>query len=99
MRYEPTDPDHFLNALPISEQACRKLAELSPKSAFDLLARRRAAPAAFDAHVGADEAEAVAQALNAALTDEQRAALAAPLSAAPRRLGARMEPPPTPRNR
>lgn len=92
MKYDPNDPGHFLNALPISEQARSKLAELSPKSTFDLLARRRSAPAAFDAHVGLGEADAVARALNATLSEPERAALAAP-PAAPRRLGARMDSP------
>jgi hypothetical protein len=92
MKYDQTDPGHFLNTLPISESARRKLAELSPKSAFDLLARRRSAPAAFDAHVGTDEAEAVARALGAVLSEQERAALAAP-PAAPRRLGARLDRP------
>lgn len=42
MKCDPTDHGPFLNALSISEQARPKLAELSPKSAFDLLAPRRA---------------------------------------------------------
>ncbi len=91
MKYNPSDSSHFLNALPISDDERRKLGELSPKSAFDLLSRRRAAKAAFDAHVGPERADAIAQALEASLTPDERAALQAPV--ARHRLGARLDKP------
>ena len=94
MKYDTNDPRNFLNDLPISDVARQKLAELSPKSAFDLLSRRRAATQVFDAHVGLDEADAVAKALAATLTAQEREALAAP-PAPRRRLGARMGKPDT----
>lgn len=91
MKYDPSDPTHFLNALPIGDDERRRLGELSPGSAFDLLSRRRSAKAAFDAHVGPERADAVAQALEATLTPGERAALDAPV--ARHRLGARMDKP------
>lgn len=95
MKYDPHDPGHFLNALPIGENLRRRLGELSPKSAFDLLSRRRAARQAFDSHVGVDQAEAVAAALEATLTPQEREVLNAPPAPA-RRLGARVDSPDKP---
>lgn len=79
----------FLNLLPIYDAERCKLAELAPRSALDLLARRRAAKEAFDAHVGIDRADIIAAALESTLTQDERDALNAP--APPRhRLGARL---------
>ena len=79
MKYDPADPSHFLNSLPIGEDERSRLGALSPDSAFDLLSRRRAAKAAFDAHLGPARADAVARVLEAALAPDERAALNAPL--------------------
>ena len=90
MKYNPSDPNHFLNALAISKEERQRLGELGPKGALDLLARRRAAKDAFDAYVGSDRADAIAAELERALTPEERKVLATPLPQ-PRRLGARAD--------
>ena len=93
MNYDPGDPQHFLNALPLSDEEKQKLGALAPKSAFDLLARRQSAPSEFDAYIGAERALAIASTLASTLSDHQRAILAGaptPLG----RLGARLDKPP-----
>lgn len=89
MNYDLNDPTHFLNSLPLSNEDKKKLGDLAPKSAFELLARRQAAKASFDAYLGADRADAIANVLGTLLSDDERQKLAEPVTAAPGRLGAR----------
>lgn len=92
MNYDPADPSHFLNHLPISQEERTKLGQLAPKSAFDLLSRRRSAKDAFDTFVGAERSDAIAHALESLLSASERDALTAP-AAPPPRLGARTDKP------
>jgi len=70
----------FLKGLPISEEEREKLAALDASSPLTLLFLRKASPAAFDRHVGADRAAAVAEALEGLLSEEDKAKLKAPFT-------------------
>jgi len=92
MKYEPADPNHFLNRLPISQEERDKLGQLAPKSAFDLLSRRQSSKAAFDAFIGPERSDAIANLLESELSPSERDALNAP-PPPPFRLGARTDKP------
>ncbi len=83
----------FLKDLPISEEERQKLAGLGASTPLALLFLRKASPEAFDRHVGADRAAAIAEALEGLLSEEEKVKLKAPFS--PRgKLGARLSPAP-----
>lgn len=83
----------FLKDLPISEEERQKLASLGASTPLALLSLRKASPEAFDRHVGADRAAAVAEALEGLLSEEDKVRLRAPFT--PKgKFGARLSPAP-----
>lgn len=83
----------FLKRLPISEEERQKLAGLGASTPLALLLLRKASPEAFDRHVGADRAAAIAEALEGLLNEKEKEKLKAPFS--PKgKFGARLSPAP-----
>jgi hypothetical protein len=83
----------FLKSLLLSEEERQKLAGLGASSPLALLFLRKASPEAFDRHIGADRAAAIAEALEGLLSDEDKVKLKAPFT--PRgKFGARLCPAP-----
>jgi hypothetical protein len=83
----------FLKSLPISEEERQKLAALGASTPLALLFLRRASPEAFDRHIGTTRAPAIAEALEALLSEEDKEKLGVPF--APKgKFGARLNPAP-----
>jgi len=83
----------FLKGLPISEEERQKLEGLGASGPLALLLLRKASPEAFDRHVGADRAAAIAEALEGLLSEEEKVKLKAPFL--PKgKFGARLGPAP-----
>jgi hypothetical protein len=83
----------FVDNLSLSEDERSKLKALGVSSPLGVLSIRKASPAAFDQHFGAERAQAISDQLKALLTPSELALLEQP-SLPGGRLGARLTPAP-----
>lgn len=67
--------DNYLENLPLSDEEKAKIAALGATSAAALLAMMRAAPEAFNHYLGSDFSQELAAALEASISDRERAIL------------------------
>lgn len=71
--------DNYLENLPLSAEEKAKVASLGAPSAAALLAMVRASPEAFDSYLGSDRARELAAALEASISEHERAVVDAPV--------------------